>query len=483
MLGESVSLAAWWPAAERLSFDATGDMGLRGPSSILARALGLELGLQVQGGPPAAPLGRAPGRGVARVQRLIGLRLDVREARDEPALRRLAAEVEGLSSRRVPGAERPDAGARRAPAGHDPRAAGELRGRRGGPRPARSVSSRNAPCPGPGSSTGSARRSPGLGSWVEARRTLGAALQLKGAAGDPPRHRHQLREPGPARALPRGAREARAILLETLERVGSAIGAASRMRLQTHLVEAGLATDDARLEAWARELLALLEAARDALPHLQGYAALAARPHRPAEGGRPRHALVAPACEGGLLLSGAAGLGAVLGGRAPAPISSRTRGGARRRAPLLPGPDATEAELTPSCSSAAGGGERRTSGACARTSTTRSRWPPRPTTGWWLQLVDQAYREHDPRGFSERVVLRFSGRSAEELARTVTERATIVFADLVDFTPRAVEMPPDEVMETVRSVFELAVPLMAAHRRAAAGPVVLGTLGSHYKME
>lgn len=82
----------------------------------------------------------------------------------------------------------------------------------------------------------------------------------------------------------------------------------------------------------------------------------------------------------------------------------------------------------------------------------------------WLDRVDRACRTLDPAGLDARLVHRFAGRSAQELDRTVQEDATIVFADLVGFTPRSLELPADEVMATVRSLFELAVPLLVRHR-------------------
>lgn len=82
----------------------------------------------------------------------------------------------------------------------------------------------------------------------------------------------------------------------------------------------------------------------------------------------------------------------------------------------------------------------------------------------WLDRVDCTYRRLDPDRLGERLVERFTGRPAEELRRTVKEEATIVFSDLVNFTPRSRELSPEVVMETVRSLFELSVTLMRAHR-------------------
>ncbi|CAG1772572.1 partial Adenylate cyclase 1, partial [uncultured bacterium] len=156
----------------------------------------------------------------------------------------------------------------------------------------------------------------------------------------------------------------------------------------------------------------------------------------------------------------------------------------------------------------------------------------------WVARVDRMYERLDPKGFSHRVSERFSGRSAEELEKTTLEDATSIFADLVGFTARSQELTPEETMETVRSLFELAVPLfvrfkvrplqyqgdgllavcqgedhakrglnfaralvaktlrvtevrkalgdkwgLTVRAGVASGPTVLGVLGSHYKLE
>ena len=82
----------------------------------------------------------------------------------------------------------------------------------------------------------------------------------------------------------------------------------------------------------------------------------------------------------------------------------------------------------------------------------------------WVERIDRVCNELDPAGMSERLIQRFSGRPSEEIRRTRTEVATIVFADVVGFSPRALELSPEEVMVTVRSFFELAVPLLSHYR-------------------
>ncbi|MBX3226426.1 MAG: adenylate/guanylate cyclase domain-containing protein [Labilithrix sp.] len=82
----------------------------------------------------------------------------------------------------------------------------------------------------------------------------------------------------------------------------------------------------------------------------------------------------------------------------------------------------------------------------------------------WMRLVDEAAAELEPALRSERLALRYSGRRLAELARTTRADATIIFADLVGFTPRSLLLTPEEVMDTVRGLFELGVPLLAKHK-------------------
>lgn len=82
----------------------------------------------------------------------------------------------------------------------------------------------------------------------------------------------------------------------------------------------------------------------------------------------------------------------------------------------------------------------------------------------WVEWVYRTSRMLDPVGAPERLARRFSGRSMAELEKTTVTDATIIFADLVGFTPRSLELEPEEVMATVRSLFELAVPGLSRFR-------------------
>lgn len=82
----------------------------------------------------------------------------------------------------------------------------------------------------------------------------------------------------------------------------------------------------------------------------------------------------------------------------------------------------------------------------------------------WMRQLDDAASELDPMLFSDRLALRYSGRARAELQKTTRAEATIIFADLVGFTPRALVLSPEEVMDTVRGLFELGVPLLAKYK-------------------
>ncbi|MBK8146606.1 MAG: adenylate/guanylate cyclase domain-containing protein [Bacteroidetes bacterium] len=82
----------------------------------------------------------------------------------------------------------------------------------------------------------------------------------------------------------------------------------------------------------------------------------------------------------------------------------------------------------------------------------------------WVERVDRVYRQLDPGGFGDRVTARFTGRAASELSRGREEIVTSIFADVVGFTRRFEKLGAQEVMDTIRSVFERAVPLFERHR-------------------
>jgi class 3 adenylate cyclase len=74
--------------------------------------------------------------------------------------------------------------------------------------------------------------------------------------------------------------------------------------------------------------------------------------------------------------------------------------------------------------------------------------------------VDEAYERLDPAGAARRRVERWAGATAGEAARTRTVDASVVFADLVGYTTRSVDLSPEETLATVRSLFELSMPPM-----------------------
>lgn len=81
----------------------------------------------------------------------------------------------------------------------------------------------------------------------------------------------------------------------------------------------------------------------------------------------------------------------------------------------------------------------------------------------WIAEADRRYASLDPVGSALKASERFSGLPASALGRTVQEEVTIVFNDLVGFTDRSQTLAPVEVMDTVRSLFEVAAPVLARH--------------------
>jgi class 3 adenylate cyclase len=82
----------------------------------------------------------------------------------------------------------------------------------------------------------------------------------------------------------------------------------------------------------------------------------------------------------------------------------------------------------------------------------------------WTKWLDDVARRLDPDCMAEHVARRFSGSPRGEMEQTHREDVTIVFADLAGFTQRSVALEPEAVMSTVRGLFELAMPVMLAHR-------------------
>lgn len=82
----------------------------------------------------------------------------------------------------------------------------------------------------------------------------------------------------------------------------------------------------------------------------------------------------------------------------------------------------------------------------------------------WVRWLDEASDAVDPAGHYLRLSARLAGRSIEELALTQRHDVTIVFADMVGYSSIAPTLEPEEVMATVRGLFELAGSLLVRHR-------------------
>lgn len=366
------------------------------------------------------------------------------------------------------------------------------------------------------------------GAWVEARRVLRAVAAQKEAAGD---------ELGTAISVGNLALleiglgrkpHAERLLLDVLERLGPRLPPLSLLRLRTLLVQAVLGTTRELVHSLALE--SALDDAGAGRHHLKGFARLALARARPDEAERwlseaerdfssPADLALVNYWRMRLLPRGA----------------DEARQVAHTRALIKSAGGATEAELLTMLLFA-----ERARDAVERQQhlTAAFEYAKNANNPLWVARVDRVFERLDPKGFSHRVSERFSGRSAEELEKTTLEDATSIFADLVGFTSRSQELTPEETMETVRSLFELAVPLFVrfkvrplqyqgdgllavcqgeghaarglAFARAlvaktlrvtevrkalgdkwgltvragvASGPTVLGVLGSHYKLE
>lgn len=88
-----------------------------------------------------------------------------------------------------------------------------------------------------------------------------------------------------------------------------------------------------------------------------------------------------------------------------------------------------------------------------------ARVAPSNSDPWFAQL-DAAGMKVDPVRAAQRRTRRFSGWSERELGASQRVDATLVFADLVDFTRRSTTLEPAAVMDVVRSLYELASPFL-----------------------
>jgi class 3 adenylate cyclase len=368
----------------------------------------------------------------------------------------------------------------------------------------------------------------GEGAWSEARRVLKAVAAQKEAAGD---------EMGTAISVGNLAlleiglgrkEEAEALLLAVLARLSPALPLLSQLRLRTLLVQSVLGTSRELVHSLALE--SALDDAGSGSHHLKGFARLALARARPDEAatwlGQAERDFSSP---GDLALVNYWRMRLLPRGADEAKQVAQTR------ALIKSAAGATEAELLTHLLSA-----DRAQNANERQQHLQAafEYAKNANNPLWVARVDRTYERLDPKGFSQRVTERFSGRSAAELEKTTLEDATSIFADLVGFTSRSQELSPEETMETVRSLFEMAVPLFVRYKvrplqyqgdgllavcqgqghavrglafaralvartlrvtemrkalgdkwgltvRAgvASGPTVLGVLGSHYKLE
>lgn len=295
------------------------------------------------------------------------------------------------------------------------------------------------------------------GAWHEARRTYEAVARTKEARGDDIGIAISL---GNAAALDLQLCEparAEATLQRALGR--PSLPAASRLRLGQHLLVAQLEAGALDRAAKQRDVLAAtFDEASDAPGTVRGYAAIALAREAAARGDRP-------AIERWL-------------GSASRDLPATEQTAARYWTVALLRPD-DDAAIRDLCASNEAAPIASETEILARLHAAKRARSPIEAERWldsayaravaanqpaWIERIDRVCAEIDPRRLAERLVERFTGRSSREMARTTTEVATIVFADLVGFSPRALVLSPEEVMATVRSFFELAVPLLSRWR-------------------
>lgn len=300
----------------------------------------------------------------------------------------------------------------------------------------------------------------GQGAWVEAARSLTALVEKRKAMNDPigvaisAGHLVRLHT-----SLGR-AEEAASLAEEVLASLDASAPALTRLRMHTLLVTALVEMpDDPRLVAASERLEALAKTVESDTHYLRGYACLTlARAHAILKKD-PRRWLDEAATQ--LTL--------------PAHVSLLRYHAARIHPSELLAEDwlssqeqlwaqvqfVSEAEI-----------ESRLLHARAATSSAELRRRLEAAydraiasnNALWMRWLDEAASELDPLLFSERIARRYSGRARAELMKTAREEATIIFADLVGFTPRSLVLPPEEVMDTVRGLFELGVPLLAKYK-------------------
>jgi class 3 adenylate cyclase len=307
-----------------------------------------------------------------------------------------------------------------------------------------------------------------IGAWQEARRVLERLVALRedalGAAITVGHLARLLTSQGDAAA-------AREVLLATLARHAGALAPSSVVRLRTAVLEASLEAHDAaetgQLEQDAAALERALEAAALGDHFLAGWAALAlARASRAGAATSVRAGAISPISPAARWLDRAAKGLSMPEARATL-LAWRARLLADRDAEtalealLATMPRAVEAGVQLALLRAERAVNDRA--ACRAALAEAEHIAIAAGNPAWLREVDDAADRLDEGGAAHRLARRYGGRGLDELRETRRERVTIVFTDLVSFTPRTQELTPDEVMATVRGVFELASPLLARH--------------------
>lgn len=301
------------------------------------------------------------------------------------------------------------------------------------------------------------------GAWEEARATLHAVLRRKRDAGDrlglaiSAGHLSRLES---ATGHPQAAFEAaEAVLVGDGRADARPLEPLSRLRLEALALGALLDAGDARVDAASARLEAGLSAGDEARHPLRAEAWIArARAVAPRDPPEARRALARAAAH------------APAGARDPRIAYWTDRLGLGP--PEEPRPEAAGAPSMAHTEATILHDLLRAERAAARGALPEARrfldraWDDaaRANHEGWVRRVEAAYEGIDPLASARRRIERFAGDSAAEALATRRTDATLVFADLVGFTSRARVLSAEETLSTVRSLFELAVPLLVAHR-------------------
>lgn len=300
----------------------------------------------------------------------------------------------------------------------------------------------------------------GQGALEEARRLLRSVIERKATLADA--LGVAISAGNLARLELRGgsARDALSIVVDTLSRWGTQLEPLALLRLETARLEAALLVDEAEQGEAASAVQARLERLRGVTHYLAGFAELTLA--RARQGQERERALQRARSHFSLPVHVAL---FTVWHEEQSGNPRDVDGWLERVRPLLDaaGPG-TEAELRAHLLVARRGQALGDSQRCGLALQAAERCARLANNALWMSQVDEQWFELEGPAAHVRVLARFSGASVRELQETRREAAAIVFADLVGFTSRSDSMQPEQVMSTVRGLFEALAPVLMEFR-------------------